>query len=341
MLVRFGLEQEAAGLQVFDDLLAGFIAVHAAVHRHIGGDVRVSCQHVDDGQSVPQTDLEVVRIVSRCDLHDAGPEIPFDIGVRDDRDLLVHQRQDDGLADQVLIALVLRMDRHGGVAEQRLRAGRRQVKPTAAIRQRITDVIERALGLLILDLGVGNRRQAGRAPVDDPFATVDQALFIQADEHLRDRLRQHIVHGEAFTAPVAGRSEALQLLDDPAAIDALPFPGSLQKSLAADCLLVFPVFPHLLDDFRLGRDRGVVGAGQPEGGIALHPLLADQDVLQGVVEGVPHVQLTGDVRRRDHDGVGFFRRVGLGREIALFLPVCVQAGFCLGWLESLADGIDA
>ena len=56
--------------------------------------------------------------------------------------------------------------------------------------------------------------------------------------------------------------------------------------------------------------------GQPEGGIALHPLEADEDILQGVVQGVAHVQLAGDVGGRHDDGEGLLLRVGHGVEAA-------------------------
>ena len=54
-------------------------------------------------------------------------------------------------------------------------------------------------------------------------------------------------------------------------------------------------------DHGLRGDAGVVGAGHPEGVVALHPPPADQDVLQRVVERVAQVQGAGHVRRRDDD----------------------------------------
>jgi len=54
----------------------------------------------------------------------------------------------------------------------------------------------------------------------------------------------------------------------------------------------------------LGGDAGVVGARHPEGVKAVHPFVADQDVLQGVVEGMAHVQHPGDVGGRNDDAEG-------------------------------------
>ena len=73
----------------------------------------------------------------------------------------------------------------------------------------------------------------------------------------------------------------------------------------------------------------MVGTGHPQGGIALHPLGADEDVLHGVIHGVAHVELAGDVRRGHHDGVGLFVGVGLGVEVAAIQPELVDAVFHL------------
>ena len=69
----------------------------------------------------------------------------------------------------------------------------------------------------------------------------------------------------------------------------------------------------------------MVGAGEPEGAAPLHPPPADEDILEGLVQGVAHVQLTGDVGGRDDDGVGFLFRVYLGVEEVPLLPEGVGA----------------
>ena len=68
-----------------------------------------------------------------------------------------------------------------------------------------------------------------------------------------------------------------------------------------------------------------IGAGYPQSGVTLHALVAGQDVLPGLIHGVAHVQLAGNVRRRHHDGKGFFAAVDLGMEVTLVAPVLVDA----------------
>src|SRR5690606_11138206 len=58
---------------------------------------------------------------------------------------------------------------------------------------------------------------------------------------------------------------------------------------------------------------------------ALHAAETHQAVHDRVVEAVAHVQAAGDVRRRDHDGVGLAGT--LRGEVVVRLPVLVQGGF--------------
>ena len=60
-----------------------------------------------------------------------------------------------------------------------------------------------------------------------------------------------------------------------------------------------------VNDLHFGCNAGVIRAGLPQSFKALHTLLADKDILQGVVECVSHVQLSGDVGRRHYDCEGF------------------------------------
>ena len=167
------------------------------------------------------------------------------------------------------------------------------------------------------------------APVDHPVAAVDQALVVQAHEHFLDGIRAALVHGKALPLPVTAGAQLFQLADDAVAVLGLPVPGALQETVAAHHLLGQALGTHGLHDLGLGGDGCVVGAGHPQGGIALHPLGADEDILHGVIHRMPHVQLTGNIRRRHHDGVGFLVRIGLRVEVAAVQPELVDTIFHL------------
>ena len=104
-----------------------------------------------------------------------------------------------------------------------------------------------------------------------------------------------------------------------------PFPNMLEQFLAAEIvpMLHHAILAKLAFDDTLRGDAGVVGTREPQNLLAIHARLAGEDVLNGVVEHMPHVQLTGDVWRRDDDRVRrpliayAFR---LGRKTFVLLP---------------------
>ena len=177
----------------------------------------------------------------------------------------------------------------------------------------------------VLNLSVGQRSRAVRAPVDDAVALVDEALVVQVYEYLADRLGAALVHGEALALPVTGRAELFQLADDAVAELVLPVPDTLQKLLAAEVITGLALLlAEVLLDLDLGCDAGVVGARHPQSLVALHALGTDQDILKGLVERMTHMELAGYVRRRDNDGIGFLFRIDFGMEEAGVVPEAVQ-----------------
>ena len=79
----------------------------------------------------------------------------------------------------------------------------------------------------------------------------------------------------------------------------------------------------------------MVSAGDPEGGVALHPLEAGQDVLQGAVQRVTHVELACDVGGRHDDGEGLLLGVLHALEAVMILPHLIDAGLHLLGLINL------
>ena len=114
---------------------------------------------------------------------------------------------------------------------------------------------------------------------------------MQFDENFYDRARQALVHGKTLARPIAGRAQPLQLIEDHAAAFGLPLPDAFEEHGAphrAPARLL--PFHQLALDHHLGRDPGVIGAGLPQHVAAAHPLETAENVLQGVVERVAHMQ---------------------------------------------------
>ena len=200
------------------------------------------------------------------------------------------------------VSFVLGMDSDGRVPQHGFGPGGRDDETLSRIvRRRIPDAPQPSVHLLMLDLHVRKGRPASRAPVHQPLAPVDQPLLIQGDEGLPDGARQALVQREAFAVPIARGAQPPKLVQDASAVFLAPFPDPFDERLAAESGAVGPFLRQgALDDVLRG-DPGVVGPGDPDGVEPLHPLPPGQDVLEGVVQRVAHVERAGDIGRGDDD----------------------------------------
>ena len=275
---------------------------------------------------IAQSSLEIVGIVRGRDLHRAGAEL----GIReqvigDDRYLAIHQRQQDALAVQMLVALVGGIYRNRRVAQHGLGTrGRNHDVLVRTADHRITNLVELARRLFVHNFQIGHRGDAARTPVHDVLAAIDQPFFIQPDEGLAHGARHALVHGEVLARPIHRGAEPLHLLQDGAAVMLLPVPDALDERFTAHIAAVLALAGELALHHQLRRDSGVVGAGQPERGYAAHALPADDDVDLGVLQHVAHVEVAGDIRRRQRQGerrLACARRRSFDVKQLLFHPV--------------------
>ncbi len=280
-------------------------------------DLCLLVEHGDDGQAVTVRDGIVVRVVTGRDLERAGAKLHADVFVRDHRDLAPEDGHNDRFADEFLVALIVRVNSHRRVAKDgfgtdgchrdeigipKLCFGNARSRTSGFRFEHVLEIVQRRILFLVFHLEVRDGGLESRRPVDQARSAVDQSLFIEVDKGLSDCPAQPIVQGEAFTAPVAGSTEAADLVRDDATVLALPFPGAFEEFLAshffARHLLVLEdvAFHH-----ELCGDARMIGTGDPQRGITLHAVVADHQVFDADEHGVADVQFAGHVRRRDGD----------------------------------------
>src|SRR5262249_50035431 len=118
-----------------------------------------------------------------------------------------------------------------------------------------------------------------------------------------------------------------------------PGPGALEERLAADLLARGSLREQLLLDDVLRRDAGVVVPGLPERVVAAHAVPPDQGVLHRAVQGMAHVELAGDIRRRDADDERLpTARSGAGLVQTLLLPGILPALLDAVWVVPRVHG---
>ena len=150
------------------------------------------------------------------------------------------------------------------------------------------DVHRGAGVILIFDIRLGHRRDAERAPGHGLQALVDVALVEHPAKHLDLLGLEVLVHGAVGMLPVAHHAQALEAL------------ALLVDEILGELLAGVAEFGHghVLVQLLLGGLDGplngqavVVPAGNIGGIAAHHGMGADDKVLQGLIQGVTHVDV--------------------------------------------------
>ena len=292
-------------LEPLDDGLAALFTVHAGKLAVTLDNHRVLIEDIDLRQVVGLTHGVVVGVVGWGDLDEAGAEVSVDVPILKDRNLAVDDRQHYRLTHKGGLLGILRGNSNARVAEHGLGARGGDDDVVLAVDrlgQRVAQVPQVALLVLVLGLIVRDGGGAVGAPVDDALAAIDQAVVVPVAEDLAHGLGIVLVHGKALVVEVDGAAHALDLLDDDAAVLVGPVPAGVDKLVTANLQAANALALELLVDLGLRGDTGVVGAQHPARGLAAHAGHTDDGILDGVVGGVTHVKLAGHVGRRNGNG---------------------------------------
>lgn len=141
--------------------------------------------------------------------------------------------------------------------------------------------------------------------VDNVIVPVDFTLGLHLFESFKCSFDYMAVEGEDAAGPVGGKAEAFELVVDEAGVFLNEVVDVLVEGLAVEVEAGFALFSEMFFVDELGFKAGVVHAGLPEGGVALHAFEADDDVVYGV-HGVAGVEGGVGVGWRHEDGVGLF-----------------------------------
>ena len=259
-----------------------------------------------------------------------------------------HDLFDERLGDDVHLAVILVL--HDGVAlvgvqgdgkvtgqgpdrgrpNDKVELGLIEVAQLAEIVvHRELDIHGRAGVVLILDLRLGKGRLVVIAPVNGLEALVDVALLVHLAEDLDLLGLKAGVHGFVGVLPVAQHADALEAFH----LDADVLVGKVVAGGAeggnGHGLVVELV---LLDDGALDGHTVVVPAGDVGRVVAAHRVGTGDEVLQGLVERVTHVQSAVGERRAVVQGEAGLALVLFEHQVVEvhFLPVLEHLRLALG-----------
>ena len=164
----------------------------------------VIVEDVDRLELVLLAEHIVIDVVGRGDLEASCTELYIYILVLDHGDSTPYEGDDEALASEEVIALILGVDTHSGIPHDGLGAGRSHDDVAILSLDVVAQVIELTLLLLIDDFFVTEGCAGLGVPVHHTHTTIDQPLAIELYEDVNDALATLLVHGEGRTLPVAG-----------------------------------------------------------------------------------------------------------------------------------------
>ena len=164
----------------------------------------VIVEDVDRLQLVLLSEHIVIDVMCRGYLEASCTELDIYILVLDHGDSSPYEGDDEALALEEVIALVIGVDTHSGIPHDGLGAGRSHDDVAILSLDVVAQVIELALLLLIDDFFVTEGCASLRVPVHHTHTTIDQPLTIELYEDVNDALATLLVHREGRTLPVAG-----------------------------------------------------------------------------------------------------------------------------------------
>ena len=282
--------------------------------------------------------FKIIGIVGGSNFQGAGTEFLIHIFVKDDRYRPIEYRQKHIRSREVSITFILRVHSHCCITQKRFRSrsGHRQV--AVSVFKRVTDIVEVAIHLFMLYLKVSQCCVAPGAPVNDVITPVNQLFIIETHKDFPYGPGKALIHGKPLSTPVTGTSQPFQLGDNHATEFFPPLPDQFNKSFPTNLVTISSPRGKVFFHHILGSYTRVVRAGLPQDTIPFHPFVSAQNILEGIIEGMAHVQASGYIWRGNDDRKGGFIRFGTRLKEMIFLPVIIPLLLHLLRFVSLGQG---
>ena len=228
MLVILDRHEKTELFKIIHDFFPCLVSIQAGILSAVFVYRGIVIHYIYDFQVVSLPNLEIIRIVCRCDLHTPGSKFHIHIGIRNHRNLSSGKRKLKTLSDYILVPVIIWVHRNCRVSEHSFRTRRGNLdKPAFLSDDGIVYMPEMPLLIHMLNLGVGYGCLTYRAPVYNSVALVYVSLLKQLYKNRLDRLRATLIHGKALSLPVCGGAKLLKLVYDPSAVFLFPLPGIL------------------------------------------------------------------------------------------------------------------
>ena len=305
--IGFRLFQQAGSFKIFFDLLADIETIHSDIHAGSFAQCTVIIEDVNARQIVLFAQHIVVYVMSRSHFQATCTKLDIYIIIFNHRYCAVYQRNDYFLSFQPCILRVVRVDTHCRVTHDCFGTGGCHycISAFCITFHFVTEIIQFSVLFLVDYFFVRKSGQCFRIPVHHADTAIDQSFIEQVYKYFKYTFTTFLVHSECCTIPVAGCTEFAKLFQNDATVFVCPVPSMFQKLVAGQVGLLDALGSKFIYDFRFSGDGSMVSSRHPAGILAFHTGTANQNILDGIIKHVSHVQHTSDVRGWNDDGVRF------------------------------------
>ena len=196
----------------------------------------------------------------------------------------------------MLVAFIVRVHANGGVPEYGFRTGCGDDNGAGTVLKHIFHMPQRAFLGCVFNFVVSQSRMAAGAPVDNVFSFINKSFIIKPDKNLADGFGEILVHGEAFPRPVDRRTKMADLFEDFSAVFLFPSPDFFKKFFTPQIVTGNAFFQQFSLHDVLGGNACMVSAYDPKNLFTLLACMTGEDILQCLVESMPDMQCSRDVR---------------------------------------------
>ena len=305
--ISFHFFQQTCCSQIFFNLFANIEAVHTHIHTSSFTDSSIIVEDINARQIVFLTQHIVVHIVSRCYLQTSCTELNIYIVVFNNWNHTVHQRHNHLLTLQPLILRVVRIDTHCSITHNCFRTSscNNCITSFCVTFYLITQIKQLAVFFLINYFFITQCSQGFRIPVYHTDPTINQALIIKVDKYLDYTFAAFFIHCESSTIPVARCPQFTQLLQNNTSVFFCPSPCVLQELLTSQISLFNTLLCQFIHDLCFCCNRSMVSTRYPTSIFPHHTGTTYQNILNGIVKHVSHVENSGHIWRWNNDGIRF------------------------------------
>ncbi len=212
-----------------------------------------------------------------------------------------HQRHTNHFPDHIREFFVVRVNRNRDIPKHRFWTRGRNDNFSTAVNRRVCYFPELPLLFLEFHLNIRETRVMKSTIINNPFTSVNQPVVPELLECAVNRLDDFFVQRESVCVPVQRRAQRANLALHSSAIFRHEIPNLLIQFLTRKIKPSFSLFFQIFFKNNPRLKPGMIRARHPQSILAVHPRIANQNVLNRDHQTVANVQISVRIWRRQND----------------------------------------